>query len=1099
MPRVPVVLVALLTAGVPVLAQELCPGGGASIDSVEGLVEINRDGTAVWSLAVAGDVLCPGDSIRTDSGSRTSFRLPDGTVHRLGPDAAARWTPTQDRSRTVWSLLRGIIHIISRDPRSLEYTTPFANAGLDGTEFLIQVLDEAAEFTVIEGVVSMRAGDESLAIAAGERGVAARDGAATVGPAPDYLDALDWARDFPILWSAPFIEAYQEPSPEQADDVGFFADRATQRLRRGLLDAAADDLGRAFELDPQHPRALALAALALQEYPDSDIGRLAEQARRTNPDRTLELLTQALAQQGRHDWQGARSSLERALLEDPENSVVWARLAETHVALDNLPAAERAARRAIELDADYADAHTVLGFIQMRSLDMYPAIASFERAVVLDQSLALPHAGLGLAWTQLGDRAAGRREFELAVLLDPADALLRSYAAKAYYDLRLSSPAGSQVDLATLLDDADPTPYLYGAFLDLSANSPVDGLRSFNRAAARNDGRAAYRSALFLDSDPAVSAAGVGQLYSSLGFEQLALAVGTASVRGATRDYAGHRLLGDTYVAMPRHQIARANELQRGQLLQDVTATAIPPQLAEPNMFILDTAGPSSLAHNEFNPLLLSNHVTVQGAATVAGNETFGDYATVSGVNGPFSFSTGFYGFETDGFRPNNDIDTDVGNLFVQFRPNAMLSLIGELRSSDVEKGDLKQLFHDDNYNSQLRQTENIDSLRIGVHRLLGERGDFLAVAQFQDSEASGTVGPALSYVGSADDEVLDLQHLYRRSRWQLTSGATLFSEDAHQTSQTMAVVPVPPFLLEQVIESDFRTTVESVYLYSDHQLSPSVTLTLGASLDELDDQGVVRREFNPKLGLAWAPNERTTVRAAAFSILQGPLGTKENILPRLEPTAVSGFNQFFFGSIGDEVERYGVGIDQRLSDELFYGVELSRRDIDTSIVVIDATFNPFPFAIAASEDSTRVYAYWTPGSRLALSAELQGDIFDNSGYVLADGYARLETLRLPLQVKYFRPGGLGAGVKLTFVDQSGDFGESTPVPGGIATTLFADDDQFWVVDANLTYRLRGRRGMLNLTMHNLFDEEFNFQDLDPENPRIMPERLVSFGFTLAL
>jgi hypothetical protein len=35
--------------------------------------------------------------------------------------------------------------------------------------------------------------------------------------------------------------------------------------------------------------------------------------------------------------------------------------------------------------------------------------------------------------------------------------------------------------------------------------------------------------------------------------------------------------------------------------------------------------------------------------------------------------------------------------------------------------------------------------------------------------------------------------------------------------------------------------------------------------------------------------------------------------------------------------------------------------------------------------------------------------------------------------------------------------------------------------------------------MHNLTDEEFNFQDLDPENTRIMPERLVSFGFTLAL
>jgi hypothetical protein len=35
--------------------------------------------------------------------------------------------------------------------------------------------------------------------------------------------------------------------------------------------------------------------------------------------------------------------------------------------------------------------------------------------------------------------------------------------------------------------------------------------------------------------------------------------------------------------------------------------------------------------------------------------------------------------------------------------------------------------------------------------------------------------------------------------------------------------------------------------------------------------------------------------------------------------------------------------------------------------------------------------------------------------------------------------------------------------------------------------------------VHNLFDEDYQFQDLDPENPRIMPDRLVSLGFTLSL
>jgi hypothetical protein len=281
--------------------------------------------------------------------------------------------------------------------------------------------------------------------------------------------------------------------------------------------------------------------------------------------------------------------------------------------------------------------------------------------------------------------------------------------------------------------------------------------------------------------------------------------------------------------------------------------------------------------------------------------------------------------------------------------------------------------------------------------------------------------------------------------------------------------------------------------------VSNKLTITLGASVDNLLDRRDSQREFNPKFGLTWEPNALTTVRVGAFSILQGPVGTRDDILPRLEPTTVAGFNQFYYGSLGDDVIRYCAGIDRQLSSDLSYGVELSRRDIETAILVFDGGGNPFGFAFDTSEESARVYAYWTPASTLALSAELQSDIFDNSGYVLADGYARLETIRIPVQLRYFRPNGLGAGIRVTYVDQSGDFGESTPVPGGIETTLVSDEDHFWVVDAKVTYRLRGRRGMLNLTLHNLLDEDFNFQDLDPENSRIMPDRLVSIGFTLAL
>jgi hypothetical protein len=53
-------------------------------------------------------------------------------------------------------------------------------------------------------------------------------------------------------------------------------------------------------------------------------------------------------------------------------------------------------------------------------------------------------------------------------------------------------------------------------------------------------------------------------------------------------------------------------------------------------------------------------------------------------------------------------------------------------------------------------------------------------------------------------------------------------------------------------------------------------------------------------------------------------------------------------------------------------------------------------------------------------------------------------------------------------------------------------------LDAFVGYRLPNRRGLLSLTADNLLDETFQFQDVDPTNPSLFPERLISFRFTLA-
>jgi hypothetical protein len=74
-----------------------------------------------------------------------------------------------------------------------------------------------------------------------------------------------------------------------------------------------------------------------------------------------------------------------------------------------------------------------------------------------------------------------------------------------------------------------------------------------------------------------------------------------------------HRFLSDTYSALPRHEIARVSELLQSQLLQPINITPIQPGLAESNLFLISSQGPSAPGFNTFNPLFNRNQATLQG------------------------------------------------------------------------------------------------------------------------------------------------------------------------------------------------------------------------------------------------------------------------------------------------------------------------------------------------------------------------------------------------------------------------------------------------------------------------------------------------------
>src|SRR5690606_36790169 len=145
----------------------------AELIAVDGHVEVG--GRAGWFPAHGGMKLCTGQSVRVLGDSRATLVLIDQnkTVLRLAAHSTITIAePEAEPVGTLIRLLQGLIHVISRDPRSLSFETPYANAGLEGTEFVIAALDDRTDVTVIEGAVKLSNARGQISVPSGERGTA---------------------------------------------------------------------------------------------------------------------------------------------------------------------------------------------------------------------------------------------------------------------------------------------------------------------------------------------------------------------------------------------------------------------------------------------------------------------------------------------------------------------------------------------------------------------------------------------------------------------------------------------------------------------------------------------------------------------------------------------------------------------------------------------------------------------------------------------------------------------------------------------------------------------------------------------------------------
>jgi tetratricopeptide (TPR) repeat protein len=1094
----------------------------ATLEAVRGGVTVIRLGLS--QAPTTSMPLQMNDIVVTKQGRATVRFHSDGSVLRIGPDSRVQINESAtDRDVTVF-FGRLWAHVVRAQERVSRFRSGSTIAAIRGTEVSLGVAADGDEtqLSVLEGQVEAETDAGRLMLTGGQSAVGRRGTAPTLGVRVRPQDAVQWALYYvPVIspkpgelgegpWQARVresTEAYAKGDLQGAidglasvdvqavRDPRFFTYRASLLLATGSVEAANQDIERALGLSANDSAALALQTIIAVAMNDTDKAlATGQRAVAANASSATAHIALSYARQAAFDLEGARASLETAVQQDPNDALAWARLAEIRSSQGYLDEALEAAQKAVELEPNLSRTQTVLGFAYLTRVQTREAKEAFQKAIALDQDDPLPRLGMGLAQIREGDLEEGSQDIEVAVSLDPAASVVRSYLGKAYFEAKRAGLDTREYDLAKESDPNDPTPWFYDAITKQTTNRPVEALEDLQGAIERNDNRAVYRSRLLLDADLASRSASLGRIYGDLGFQNLALVEGWNSVNTDPSNYSAHRLLADSYAALPRHEIARVSELFQSQMLQPLNTTPIQPRLGESNLLLISAGGPGSLSFNEFNPLFNRDGVRGQGNFLFGEDDTLSGEGIVSGIFKKFSFSAGYSGFKTDGFRENADQEDHIANVFAQMELSPSTSVQAEYRYRDNERGDLTLRFFPDDYHPGERNTEERHTGRVGVRHAFSPGSVLLGSLTYQDAQASFTneaPGEFIPFIGAERPESAlgtEVQHLFRSRRINLTTGLGYFDIDG-RIDQTIAFdpifVPPPDNVLESTVSTDLNHL--NVYAYSHIKPVEQFTVIAGASADFLsgDSPDVGEQDqFNPKFGAIWKPIPSTTLRAAVFRVMKRTLITDQT----LEPTQVAGFNQFYDDFNGTRAWRYGGAIDQKFTKSSFGGAEFAKRDLDIRFLVEEETGQTVETE-EASERLARAYFLATPHPWLALRAEYVFERFESEGLSLVFP-KKLDTHRVPLGMGFFHPSGFGASLTATYFNQEGAFVRFGEFQSG--------SDEFWTVDVSVNYRLPQRFGFLSVGATNLLDEEFNFFDIDLQNPIIQPTRRIYARVTLA-
>ncbi|MDG4553580.1 MAG: tetratricopeptide repeat protein, partial [Candidatus Competibacter sp.] len=819
-------IVTLLLPFHPVMAQE----EAGEIVSVAGTAEVLRRGR--WQPVGVGELLAVGEVVRTGEGSRAAVLLANGAQIKLNghsqlelKQVAPRIVPAANGVlQNVLRLLSGEIWVRDNN-QLLEIQTLPATATIRGTEFNLALAPaDVARLAVLDGLVEFGNPQGSVLVAANEQA------SARVGEAPrktvliNPLDAVQWSLYYPDVIGAP---AAGEQRGADRPSSRYWVRAAQDHLLRGQVAAARQAIDRALALDPKDSLAYSLRSnIELVQNREAEALADAERAVAADSSSSPAYLSLSLARQAEFNLDAALAAARKAVELDPNNARALIQQSSLLFGMGQLREAVNVAKQARQRAPDDAMVNTVWGFLQLARNRVEEAREAFQTAIGQDSTLGLPQLGLGLVLFRHNQTDQAIEAMRKATLLEPKVSLYNSYLGKAFYEDKQNQPAQHYLEAAKQLDPHDPTPWYYDAIRLQSVNRPVEAVENLQKSIELNDDRGVYRSRLLLDEDLAARSATLGRIYNEVGFTELGLQEGWQSVNRDPTNYSAHRLLADSYAALPGLEQARVSQLLQAQLLQPINITPVQPQMAETRLLMPSALTTSSLY--EFTPLFVQNQPTLWASALGGSQSTWGDELIVSGLTDRAAYSLGQFHYQSNGYRENNDLKNDIYDLFGQVAVSPYFNLQAEYRHRETVNGDLQSSFNDIFSRSKRRNIDQ-DIARIGANYSLSPQANLIASFIYTDRDDNVDF---LSFSSGLVQKTYqtEAQLLYKADRFNVITGLGIYSADYHYYG----------------LQQPSTTGGQNIgYSYATLKLPGDVIGTVGLSYQSNDDANADLHELN--------------------------------------------------------------------------------------------------------------------------------------------------------------------------------------------------------------------------------------------------------------